>query len=129
VANTYKNTPNEKKNSSKEKGKSLFEMIEQNIGLDVWFENGVPTRYLKQVLFLTFLGLIYIANSHISDRLNRKNQELKLEVEDLRADYTTLKADYMYESKQSEVAKKVKELGLIEGGGAPHLIEVEENEH
>jgi outer membrane murein-binding lipoprotein Lpp len=37
-------------------------------------------------------------------RATRKIDKLQTEVEDLRADYTTLKADIMYASKQSEVA-------------------------
>ena len=43
-------------------------------------------------------------------------------MEDLRADYTTLKADFMYESKQSEVAKRAEKLGLKESKESPILI-------
>mgnify|MGYP001796119542 FL=1 len=49
---------------------------------------------------------------------------MKKEIEDLRADYTTLKADYMYASKQSEVAKKVEKLGIKESLRPPEKITI-----
>jgi hypothetical protein len=45
-------------------------------------------------------------------------------VEDLRADYTTLKSDVMFASKQSEVARRVKPLGLKESLNPPFKIVV-----
>jgi hypothetical protein len=55
----------------------------------------------------------------------RKIDRLQSDVEDLRADYTTLKADIMYASKQSEVARRVKELGLKESLNPPFKVVVE----
>jgi len=51
------------------------------------------------------------------------------EVEDLRADFTTLKAELMFASKQSEVAKKVKEQGLEESMSPPYKIEIDPDEY
>jgi hypothetical protein len=50
-------------------------------------------------------------------------------VEDLRADFTTLKADVMFSSKQSEVARRVKPLGLKESVKPPYKIIVEDGEY
>lgn len=113
----------------KEKNKGVFGWFERAVKMETMFENGLPVMYLPYVLFLVALGLFYIGNSHYSDKTNRKINKLVREVEDLRADYTTLKADYMLSSKQSEVAKKVKDLGLFESQEPPHKIELTESEY
>ena len=123
------NRPKEQKIIKKGKRRGVFGWVERAIKLEGIFEEGLPVKYLPYVLFLVVLGLFYIGNSHYSDKTNRKINKLEREVEDLRADYTTLKADYMFSSKQSEVAKKVKELGLIESQEPPHKIEVKEGEY
>jgi hypothetical protein len=81
-------------------------------------------RYLPHVLFIMFLVLVYIGNTHYAYRMNRNIQKLKLETEDLRADYTTLTADYMEASKQSEVARRVAAYGLAESSSPPFRINV-----
>ena len=126
-----KNLPKEPPVEKKRKGRrsGVFGWIERAIKMDSLFEEGVPVYYLPYVLFVVVLGLFYIGNTHYADKTNRKIIKLEREVEDLRADYTTLKADYMYSSKQSEVAKKVKELGLVESQEPPYKIEIEESEY
>jgi hypothetical protein len=84
---------------------------------------------LPKILFALLLGLIYISNTHYAEKTVRKINTIQAEVEDLRADYTTLKADLMFASKQSEVAKKVKDLELRESLTPPYKIEVEEGEY
>ncbi len=92
------------------------------------FDEGVPVKHLPFVLFVMVLLLTYIGNNHYGEKTNRKVQRLEQEVEDLRADYTTLKADYMFSSKQSEVARRVEPLGLIESQKPPHKIVISEDE-
>ncbi len=75
------------------------------------------------------LGLLYISNTHYGEKTVRKINNIQAEVEDLRADYTTLKADLMFASKQSEVAKKVKDLQLKESLRPPFKIEVAAGEY
>ena len=119
-----------KKQPVKRKGKGgMFGWLERAIKMDRFFEEGVPVFYLPYVLFIVVLGLFYIGNTHFADKTNRKINKLEREVEDLRADYTTLKADYMFSSKQSEVAKKVNELGLVESQEPPFKIEIKKGEY
>jgi len=59
----------------------------------------------------------------------RKINNVQTEVEDLRADYTTLKSDLMFSSKQSEVAKKVNAFGLKESLTPPYKVVVEKGEY
>ena len=84
---------------------------------------------MPKILFVMALGLLYISNTHYSEKTVRKISNIQAEVEDLRADYTTLKSDLMFASKQSEVARKVKSLGLKESIKPPYKVEVEAGEY
>ncbi|WP_317206652.1 FtsL-like putative cell division protein [Hymenobacter sp. 15J16-1T3B] len=103
---------------------SIFSLVEKVLNVDGLFRDGVPVHYLPHTLFVMFLILVYIGNTHYAARMNRSIQRLKTETEDLRADYTTLSADYMEASKQSEVARKVAAYGLVESSSPPFSIKV-----
>ena len=110
-------------------GFSVFSGIEKTLKLESYFEEGFPVHYLPKILFVLFLGLVYIGNTHYAEQTVRRINLLQVEVEDLRADYTTLKSDLMFSSKQSEVARKVKPLGLKESLTPPYKIVVEKGEY
>jgi hypothetical protein len=107
----------------------IFSGLERKLKLENYFEEGFPVKYLPKILFAMVLGLIYISNTHYAEKTVRKINAIQADVEDLRADYTTLKSDLMFASKQSEVAKKVSELELKESLTPPFKIEVEEGEY
>jgi len=113
----------------KSKGKSLFSGLEQKMKLEYYFSEGFPVGHLPKIIFVVVLGLFYIGNSHYAEKTVRKIHQIQAEVEDLRADYTTLKADLMFASKQSEVARKVKVIGLKESLTPPHKIIVAAGEY
>ena len=92
--------------------KEYFLGIERRLKLENYFEEGFPVKYLPKILFVMALGLIYISNTHYAEKTVRKINNIQAEVEDLRADYTTLKSDLMFASKQSEVAKKSKSIWI-----------------
>ena len=115
----------ESKSSS---GRNIFSRIENMMKIDSAFESGIPVKYMPYVLFMAGVALFYIGNSHFAEKNVRKIDALEKEVEDLRADYTTLKSDYMFASKQSEVAKNVAELGIKESLQPPEKV-VLKNEH
>lgn len=119
-----KNTYKARKEATQKRGDSLFTRIERFFRLDA-IEDGLPVRFVPYILYFTLVGIFYIGNSHYADKTIRKITKLDQEVQDLRADYTTMKADYMYASKQSEVAARVKKLGLVESDTPPYKIVVE----
>lgn len=110
-------------------GSSLFSGLEKKLKLESYFEEGFPVQYLPKILFVTFLSLVYISNTHYAEKTTRQIDRAQTEVEDLRADYTTLKADVMYASKQSEVARRVKDLGLRESLNPPFKVVLKEGEY
>jgi hypothetical protein len=110
-------------------GTGFFAGIEKRLKLESYFEEGFPTQYLPKILFVMLLGLLYIGNTHYAEKTVRKINTIQAEVEDLRADYTTMKADLMFASKQSEVARKVKAYGLKESLTPPYKVVIEEGEY
>lgn len=118
--NTFKVADEEKK------GSSVFSKMEGAVKLDRLFEDGLPVKYLPKIMFVVVLVIFYIGNNHYAEKTIRKIDKTKVEVEDLRADFTTLKANYMLASKQSEVAKRVASLGLEESMRPPYKIIITE---
>ncbi len=108
---------------------SVFSFLEEKLKLDLAFEQGLPVRYLPYILFFTVIGIFYIGNGHYGEKAIRKIDTLQTEVENLRADYTSMKAAYMFASKQSEVARKVEPFGLYESSTPPFKITVEKGEY
>ena len=128
AVNTLKNSPREKAENTKPKGKgrSIFSLIETYIRLGGVFEQGLPVRYIPYILYLTAVGIFYIANRNFAEKTAVKLNKLKTEIDDLRTLYITEQAEYMIGSKQSEVAKKVKDLELKESETPPYKIIVDE---
>ena len=106
-------------------GKSMFSGLEKRLKLESYFEEGFPVKYLPKILFVMLLSLIYISNTHYAEKTTRQIDKAQTEVEDLRADFTTLKSDVMFASKQSEVARRVKSIGLKESLNPPFKVVVE----
>jgi hypothetical protein len=126
--NTYRKRESEERKTKEKTSstKTVFQMFESSLGLNNVLVKGLPVRQMPKIFFVMGLLIFYIANTHYADKIVRKIAKTKSEVEDLRADYTTLKADLMFKSKQSEVAKRVAKLGLEESLVPPYKIEVEE---
>jgi len=71
-------------------------------------------RYFPFLLFLAFLASIYIANNYLAENKIRKANEMREELKEMRYEYITGKSELMEASKQSEISKSLKEIGIIE---------------
>ena len=88
------------------------------------------TEMLPFLLFLSLLCMLYIANSHMAMKNIRNIDKLNKEVKELSWEYKSLKADLMFKSKLTEVAKQVDTLGIHELTEPPKRIVVsDKNEH
>lgn len=99
-----------------------------------FFTEGVITKesatdMLPFLIFVCVLVMIYIANSHMAISNIRKISTLNKEVKELSWEYKSLKADLMFKSKLTEVAKKVDTLGIKELIEPPKKIIIKSNEH
>ncbi|MFC0262691.1 FtsL-like putative cell division protein [Fontibacter flavus] len=113
-----------KSSSPKGNGKSIFTLIEEKLDVRSILGEGIPVKFVPPFLYVALLALIYIWSNHRAENLIRKIEVMQREVEDLRADVTTLEAEYMLSSKQSEVAKKIAPLGIVEISEPPVKIKV-----
>ncbi len=121
--NTFKINPEEKENTN------IFDRVGNFVKIDRLVEDGVPVKYLPKILLVMALVIVYVGNSHYSEKMIRKIGKLEVQVEDLRADFTTLKADYMYARLQSEVTKRVEGIGMEESSVPPYKIILKEGEY
>jgi len=87
------------------------------------------TEMLPFLLYISFLCMLYIANSHMAMKNIRSIDKLNKEVKELSWEYKSLKADLMFKSKLTEVAKKVDTLGIKELTEPPKKIMISSNEH
>jgi hypothetical protein len=87
------------------------------------------TEMLPFLLFLSLLGMLYIGNSHMAMKNIRNIDKLNKEVKELSWEYKSMKADLMFKSKLTEVAKKVDTLGIKTLTEPPRKIVISNNEH
>jgi len=116
------------------KPKTAEEKMDSNSFISKLFNDGLvskeaATDALPYLCFLAFLGMIYIANSHFAVNNVRRIDKLNKEVKELRWEYKSLKADLMFRSKLTEVAKKVDTLGIKELIEPPKKIIVKSDEY
>lgn len=84
------------------------------------------TKALPFVLYVAFLGMIYIANRHLSEQNLRAIDKLSKEVKELNWDYKSTKADLAYKSTLTEVAKRVDTLGIKISVEPPQKLTIEQ---
>ena len=116
------------------KQKTAEEKMDSNSFMSKLFNDGLvskeaATDALPYLCFLAFLGMIYIANSHFAVNNVRSIDKLNKEVKELRWEYKSLKAELMFKSKLTEVAKKVDTLGIKELVEPPKKIIVKSDEY
>ena len=79
-------------------------------------------KLLPFALYIMFLAIIYIANNYYADRNIRQINKLNKEINELRAEYITIKAELMFKSNQTELAKKLEQYGIKESIVPPKKI-------
>jgi hypothetical protein len=85
------------------------------------------TRALPFILYVAFLGMLYIGNRHMSENNLRDIDKISKEVKELSWEYKSTKADLAYKSTLTEVAKRVDTLGIKEPAQPPQKITVKED--
>jgi len=81
-------------------------------------------HYVPFALFLGVLALVYIANGHYADTTVRRITAAGKEMKQLQYEYKTLQAEWMYRSKESELAKVVETIGLKKTTAPPVKIKI-----
>ena len=104
--------------------------INETIGFDRIFgeDNAWPIRHINKILWVTLLLIVYIGLNHNAERLFRNVQQTRTDLDERRATYTTLQANFMKTGRQSELAKRVDALGLTSASRPPYRIVVKKEE-
>ena len=74
------------------------------------------------LLFIGFLGIVYIANAHFAEKSVRRIQQLQKEIKELKWEYTSIKSETMYKSMQSQIDESLESVGLDLGNKGPKVI-------
>lgn len=125
ATNTFRRSSRPPKTPKKRESR-LYNYLNRTIGLERLFgeDNPWPIRHFNRIMWGSLLLIIYIASNHNAERLVRNILLVKAEVDELRAHYTTLEADFMKSGKQSEISKRVATTGLAESKEPPLKIVV-----
>ncbi len=86
---------------------------------DLVFQN------FSYLIFLGFLGIVYIANAHFAEKSVRRIQMLQKEIKELKWQYTSIKSETMYKSMQSQIDESLDPVGLDLENRGPKVIEIE----
>lgn len=122
----FKEEPRKKESALQAKMmKPLVDVLSGN-----FLEQEQVVKHLPFMLFLVFLGLVYIGNGYMAEGSVRKINKSKSQLKELRSEYITTKSDLMYTTKQSELAGIIEErgLGLKESIVPPKKIVVTEGQ-
>jgi hypothetical protein len=87
-------------------------------------EERLPVKYFYYFGWIVFLLVAYERIGFQSEQYVRNSIKLKKEVDDLRAEYTSIHSEYMKSRKQSVVIDKVKAVGLEENLTPPKKIHI-----
>ncbi len=109
-----------KKESEELKGRSFRDILNGSL-----LTRDIILKNIGFIVWLTFLGIIYIGNRYHAEKVARSMNHLQQEVKDLRAESITTAAELMYISRQSVVIQMVKNnhLELKEAVEPPFKIE------
>ena len=76
----------------------------------------------QYLLFLGFLGILYIANAHFAEKGVRRIQSKQKEMKELKWEYTSIKSETMYKSMQSQIDESLEPAGVDLEGKGPKVI-------
>ncbi len=99
-----------------------------NLMANGFISTDAATKALPFILYLAFLGMIYLGNMHLAEKNIRQIDKLTKEVKELNWDYKTTKADLAFKSTLSEVEKRADTLGVKVSMQPPQKLTIEENE-
>ena len=77
---------------------------------------------LPYLLFLAFLGIIYISNTYAAERKLRDVQMLKKEIKEAKSEYIHIQQGIMHDATQTQLSKNAVSKDLKENREIPEKI-------
>ena len=81
------------------------------IGGDLLSKHAV-LRNIPFLVFLAILAMLYIANTYYSEKTFKEIEKTRNELKELRYQYITAKSAFLNFSRQTEIAKRVRPMGI-----------------
>ncbi|WP_395766777.1 FtsL-like putative cell division protein [Aquirufa sp.] len=101
-----------KSNSNESKTKSKGGIMDLLFNIDSLTGGELPFDLLKKIFFISGLIMVYIYYTMMAESKIHRIESVKMDLEEIRADYTTQKAEYMKVGKQSYLALAMKKYNL-----------------
>lgn len=120
MENKLKQEPKTKSKNRNLKSKGVT--LRKLLTLDNYLDRTAINKQLPFLLYLFFLGVLYIWNGHYQSRTIRAIEQVNNRVKELNWEYMTTQSDIMNMSKQSELAKMVDSIGLQELKTPPTIL-------
>ena len=120
------NTLKKEEKSKKKKEASKVSKSLANIFSGNFLSKESVVGLLPFIFFLTFIGILYIANGYYAEKIVRDLHRTGNDVKELRSEYITIKSDLNFKSKQSQVAQATEQLKIYESTIPPTKIVVDE---
>jgi len=117
--NTSNNKTDDKMPSTKEKvtGKTFQSILDGSV-----LARDYAVKSLPFVLFIALLTILYIANNYYAEKKTIELGRIKRDLKELRYEHISTKSQLMFQSKQSQVAEKLKLSGIKESLVPPQKI-------
>lgn len=129
--------PKPKEKPAPKKKRRTFHLVNHNVNVGHSVSGFLGGNFLTRetlarqipfLLYLTFLAVLYIANSYDAEKTIIEINKTKKELEELRFSYITTKSELMFHSKQSEVALKLQNSGIKESRVPPVKLYVKNSD-
>lgn len=123
-----KEEPKVKEPKPKKAPKSAVSMSISNVISGSFLSGKKVTKQVPFILCCALLAMIYIGNNYNAQKTAISINKTRKEIEGLRYEYISTKANLMFISKQSEIIKRLDGSGLKEAIVPPEKIFIEESE-
>ena len=115
-----KRSPEEKRD--RQNRQSIAPVVRDILSGEFLTKEGV-TRHIPYLLFVSALFIAYIAMGYQFERIEREKLTTKRQLQELSAEFKTLKAEFETELQQSTVEQNIADLGLKQTIEPPFLLE------
>ena len=75
------------------------------------------------LMFIAFLGVVYIANAHFAEKNVRDIQRVEKQIKELKWEYISIKSETMFKSMQSQLDRNLDDSNLVLDPKGPKVIE------
>jgi hypothetical protein len=118
TANTIKKPKHQKESSQGSASKAFQSLLDGSL-----LTRDKVGALMPFIFFLVAIAIFFIANTYHAEKQAREVEALREEVKELRTRNTLIKAELMFLSNQSEVARRLNGKGFVESKTPPRYID------